>query len=69
MGIEPFGTQSSSSSVPVQKLFGATVSKFSASTDFASQPGSATITLIEDETDGDRFTPPSSWISSIFQSG
>jgi hypothetical protein len=58
MGIEPFGTQSSSSSVPVQKLFGATVSKFSASTDFASQPGSATITLIEDETDGDRFTPP-----------
>lgn len=58
MSIEPFGSQSSSSDVPVQKLFGATVAKFNASTDFASQPGTCTITLVEDEVDGDRFSPP-----------
>lgn len=43
--------------IPVQKYMGATVSKFYCSTDYGSQPGSCDIILIQDDTDGDLFTP------------
>ena len=53
--VEPFGTNSASVDMPIQKLFGATIAKFTASSDFVSQPGTCTIDLIEDDVAGDRF--------------
>lgn len=53
--IQPFGS-GVSSDVPVQKFMGCTVAKFDCSMDFASQPGSCTITIVQE--DGvDLFTP------------
>jgi len=54
--ISPFGS-GNVSDVPVQKFMGATVAKFNCSADFASQPGSCSIDLVVDDTDGDVFTP------------
>jgi hypothetical protein len=54
--IAPFGS-GNTSDVPVQKFMGATVSKFNCSADFASQPGSCSIDLVVDDTQGDVFAP------------
>lgn len=54
--IEPFGT-GDTSDIPVQKFMGATVAKFNCSVDYASQPGSCSISLVQDDTDGDLFVP------------
>lgn len=53
--IQPFGS-GLTSDIPIQKYMGCTVAKFDCSADFASQPGSCSITLIQD--DGvDLFSP------------
>ena len=54
--IAPFGS-GNTSDVPVQKFMGATVAKFNCSADFASQPGSCSIDLVVDDTQGDVFVP------------
>lgn len=54
--ITPFGS-GNVSDIPVQKYMGATVAKFNCSADFASQPGSCSIDLVVDDTDGDVFVP------------
>jgi hypothetical protein len=54
--INPFGS-SNTSDVPVQKFMGATVASFDCSVDYASQPGSCNIVLIQDDTTNDLFFP------------
>ena len=54
--IAPFGS-GNVSDIPVQKFMGATIAKFNCSADFASQPGSCSIDLVVDDTDGDVFAP------------
>jgi len=54
--ILPFGS-GNSGDIPVQSFFGATVSRFSSSADFASQPGTCSIDLIQDDVAGDVFLP------------
>lgn len=54
--IKPFGT-GATSDIPVQKFMGATVATFNCSVDYASQPGSCSISLVQDDTDGDLFVP------------
>ena len=54
--ILPFGS-GIESSIPVQKFMGCTVASFNCSADFSSQPGSCSIDLIVDDTDGDVFSP------------
>lgn len=51
----PFGS-GVESDIPVQKFMGCTVSTFNCSADFASQPGSCTITLVQDDSE-DEFNP------------
>ena len=54
--ITPFGS-GITSDIPVQNFMGASVVSFTCSADFTSQPGSCTIKLVQDDTNGDLFSP------------
>ena len=54
--IRPFGS-GNASDIPVQKFMGLSVSKFNCSADFASQPGSCSIDLVQDDVASDVFNP------------
>ena len=64
--IQPFGTSSDTTSLDgintyglkTIKAFGCTVVSFDISADWASQAGKLSLTLIEDEADGDRLKVP-----------
>ena len=58
--IQPFGTSNSSATpdIDVIKAFGCTVIDFNVGADWASQAGSLSFNIIEDESDGDRLEIP-----------
>tara|TARA_Y100000004_G_scaffold153481_1_gene177184 strand:+ start:3095 stop:6838 length:3744 start_codon:yes stop_codon:yes gene_type:complete len=67
--IQPFGTTSSQATpdLAVIKAFGCTVVDFNVSADWASQAGSLSFRLIEDEADGDRLVIPVLGSPHIFE--
>ena len=58
--IEPFGSSNTvgQPNISTQKHFGATLKDFSVKADWSSQAGKLSMSVVEDDTDGDKFTVP-----------